>query len=314
MIPSIAHFIWFGAQFPWVNALAIRSLASRGGFQRILLHHADDLSGSPWWPELLNLKNFTPLRLDPEATLLATGPLGPNLVALYRRLSQPAARANMIRAALLATHGGVYLDLDTVTLDALTPLREEAAVFCGEEHLALPGAVTRSRSPVVLAKAGIKLALRDVFRRAPQGHKAFRKVEHRYPTAVNNAVIGARPGHPIILDLLQRMVTMDPDRQLVRYALGTHLLQEVVAARRDDPELKIHPPGVFYPLSPEISEHWFRMGDKPRLFEILRAETRVVHWYASVRTRDLTPRIDPDYVRKHAHEQPFSALALPFLG
>jgi hypothetical protein len=45
---------------------------------------------------------------------------------------------------------------------------------------------------------------------------------------------------------------------------------------------------------------------------VLLPETRVVHWYASVRTRVLTSRIDPDYVRAHAGRQLFSDLALPF--
>ena len=107
---------------------------------------------------------------------------------------------------------------------------------------------------------------------------------------------------------------MDPQRQLVRYALGTHLLQEVVAAHAGDAALVVHPPPVFFPLSPEISEHWFRKtGSKPRLYEILRPETRVVHWYASVRTKSVVPLVDPDYVRAHAGSQPFSALAQQFL-
>jgi len=312
-IPAIAHFIWFGTAFPWVNALAIKSLAARGGFDRIILHHADDLSKSPWWEELLELEGFEAHRLSPESVLEEASGAASGLVELYKKLTKPAAKANMVRAALLHNVGGVYLDLDTVTIDDLTPLRS-AEVFCGEEHLALPRDVATSRSPIVLAKAGARLALRDAMRRAPGGWRPFRSVERFYDKAVNNAVLGARAGHPFLVDLLGRMVSMDPARQLVRFALGTHLLQEVVAAHEGQEGLVVHPPPVFFPLSPEISEHWFRAtAAQPRLDEILRPETRVVHWYASVRTKKVAPLVDPDYVRAHADSQPFSALAKQFL-
>jgi hypothetical protein len=42
---------------------------------------------------------------------------------------------------------------------------------------------------------------------------------------------------------------------------------------------------------------------------VLSAETRVVHWYASVRTKSRVALIDPDYVRNHRENQLYSALA-----
>jgi hypothetical protein len=53
---------------------------------------------------------------------------------------------------------------------------------------------------------------------------------------------------------------------------------------RDD--LTIQEPHVFYPLPPEISEHWFRIGRSVRLDAVLLPETRVVHWYASALIAD----------------------------
>ena len=312
MIPARAHFIWFGTQMPWAHVLAIRSALEVGGFERAVLHHEDDLSGSPWWPLLEELPGFEARRLRPDEVLEASGEHGPGLCDLFARLSQPAARANMVRAAILAAEGGVYLDLDTVTVKSLDALRERAAVFCGEEYIALPEDVKTSRNPLVLARAGLQLGVRDVFRRLPGGWRGFRMVEGRYRRAVNNAVIGSAPGHPFMRELLERMVTLPRSRQLVRFALGTHLLQQAIAeCERDDVE--VHPPEVFYPLGPEISEHWFRLGVEPELGEVIRPSTRVVHWYASVRTRDIVPAIDPDYVRAHAGEQLFSALARRFV-
>ena len=97
----------------------------------------------------------------------------------------------------------------------------------------------------------------------------------------------------------------------MRFALGTHLLQDAVS--RHTGLIEVHPAPVFYPLGPEISEHWFRSVRKPKLDAVLSPATRVVHWYASVRTRDLVPQVDPDWVRAHADRQLFSALALPFV-
>jgi hypothetical protein len=101
-------------------------------------------------------------------------------------------------------------------------------------------------------------------------------------------------------------------RQLVRYELGTTLLQSTLADHRGR-DVVVHGPEVFYPLGPEISEHWFRRTQDPRPSEVLGPTTRVVHWYASVRTRSVVKEADPDYVRSHAPYQLFSALVLPWL-
>ena len=45
-IPLTAHFVWFGAALPWVNVLALRSAAERGGFDRVVLHHDEDLTAN----------------------------------------------------------------------------------------------------------------------------------------------------------------------------------------------------------------------------------------------------------------------------
>ena len=47
---------------------------------------------------------------------------------------------------------------------------------------------------------------------------------------------------------------------------------------------------------------------------MITEHTRLVHWYGSVETKHLVPQIDPEYVRKNASTQLFSALALPFAG
>ena len=311
MVPAVAHFIWYGQRFPWVNALAIRSAAQRGGFERVVLHHDQDLGGNPAFDELAQEARFEARRLVPDALFARTGALGPDLANLHARLEKPNARANMVRAALLATEGGVYLDTDTITLADLSPLRA-AAAFCGYERVVLPVAVIRDRRPSRFAKSWSLMALREAGRLWPNGWRWFRRVEGWYPLAVNNAVLGATPGHPLIEGLLRAMVELPEARQFVPYALGTHLLQDQVAGYTGD-DLVIHPPEVFFPLGPEISQHWFRMSRPPPVDDVIAPDTKVVHWYASVRTRRIVPQIDPTYVRANAERQMFSALALPFV-
>ena len=97
MIRAQAHFIWFGSDLPWIYGLAIRSVALRGELDRVVLHHADSLAGTAGWRLALQTSGVEARLLSPEAVLEAAQPWGPRLVDLYRRLAQPAARANMLQ-------------------------------------------------------------------------------------------------------------------------------------------------------------------------------------------------------------------------
>lgn len=317
MIPSVAHFIWFGAQLPWVFSLAVRSAALVGGFDRVILHHEDDLSRSAAWNDLVAIPGFESRRIDVaglDRLFAEIGESGDRLRRIYSQLRAPAARANVLRAAILAAEGGVYLDLDTITVRSLEPLRRAHGAFCGEEHLVWPASLRRQKGLAIhvagLARAGV----RDLHRRLPQGWRRFRRLEPLYPRAANNAVLGAEPGHPFIRRLIAGMLAVPDSRRLVRFALGTHLLQDTLAQMRE-PDLAVLPPRVFYPLGPEISEHWFRVRKAaPAIDQLISPDTLVVHWYASVRTKKIVPRIDAAHVREHASRQLFSALALPLLA
>lgn len=310
MIPKVAHFIWLGPSLAWVHRLALLSAARRGGFERVVLHHDGALGGERAPEELVAEPGVELSALDALGLMESAG--GGPLVECYRALEAPAARANLLRMALLARDGGVYLDTDTVTLASFGALAADAGVFCGEERLVFPAgessALSRLR-PSALAR----MAARDVLRRLPNGYRGFRQVAHLYPKAVNNAVLGAEAGHPLVAELLARARRMPASRRSVRYALGTHLLQQVVAdyAGKD---LRVLPPEVFFPFGPEISEHWFRERGGIELGDALAPETLLVHWYASVRTKRHVERIDETFVRTHADRQLFSALALRALG
>jgi hypothetical protein len=207
----------------------------------------------------------------------------------------------------------VYLDTDTLTVRAFDDLLRQGGAFCGLERLVFPAWLSWSRTPGHYALALGRHLVRDGLRRLPHGWRWFRRIEHLYPVAVNNAVLGAERGSSFVAELLERMLAVPRARRGVRYELGTTLLQRAVADYRGT-ELAIHPPPVFYPLGPEISEHWFKRGDPRELGALLSAETRVVHWYASVRTARVTKAADPRYVAAHAGRQLFSALAAEVLA
>lgn len=311
MIPAVAHFIWIGSDFPWLHFAALASAAKNGGFSRVVLHHSDDLSHAPWWRALGGLGNVESRRLSPARLIERVG--GSALVARYSALAERAAQSNVLRVAILLQEGGVYLDLDTVTTKSLTSFRQTSSFFCGAERIAFPASLERSKNPLPWASAFLRTSLRDLARRSAHGVHWFRRVQHLYPLAANNAVLGATPNHPFVHELCQRMLALSERESLRRYALGTSLLQHALHETTSS-EIVVHPPAAFYPLGPELSQHWFRMDGRARLDDVLDANTHVVHWYASVRTRNIAPSINPAWVERHRHQQLLSALLSRALG
>lgn len=312
MIPRVAHFIWLTREFPWVNALALESAALHGGFERVVLHHSREFEPERHRAELARVPGLELRELD-VAALCSELPAEQRRAVpeLYRRLSRPAAQSNVLRVLVLAGEGGVYLDMDTVTVRSLAPLCERAGVFCGAERIAFPGEIVSARRPFAYALGVLRSGVRGVLSRAPRGYSAFRSIERFYPLSANNAVLGASPKHPFVTGLVSRMLALSDERAQRRFALGTHLLQ---AALRDygGGDLEVLGPAAFYPLGPEISQHWFRLGSRAELSLVLTDETRVVHWYASLRTREQQRELTRERVRELAPRQLFSALAVRY--
>jgi len=251
-------------------------------------------------------------KLDIPA-LLARCPLhSQELLELFGRLRTPATRSDLVRFALLYAEGGVYLDIDTVTLRSFAPLCENVNAFCGQERIVYPLSVRSSRSARIKLVALARTQLRSALRNLPNGHTIFRRIQGLYALAANPAILGSAARSPFIVQSIEHMLQIPPDEQPLPNAIGPHLLQRMVASYRGD-DLTVHPPQVFFPLGPVISAHWFRMRSRAKLDDVLTAETRLVHWYGSVHTKHIVPLIDPDYVRRHAVTQLFSAMALPFV-
>ena len=308
-IPARLHFCLTGASLPWAYVFAVLSAAERSGLPEIILHHTDTLNDGEALRALEAAPRVRLAPMDATSFLTRTGQtlgLGDGLALLYRGLPSPVIRSDILRAAILYAYGGIYLDLDTVTVASLIPLTK-VPHFLGAEFIVWPEFVRDSRSPALWGRHLALDLLRKVLRWAPQGWRAFRKVEGLYFLHVNNAAMGAEEHSTLFSSYLHAMLDLSPERQRQRYALGPKLLQDVVQ-RFQPKDLTIQQPEVFYPLPPEISEHWFRTVRVVRLNKVLSARTRVVHWYASVRTKPLVAQISPGYVRKHRDRQLYSAL------
>jgi len=308
-IPDRAHFCWIGSSLPWAYVFAILSAADRSELAELVLHHTDTIEHDAKLRALEHCPRLRLDRLEPVGCLVRAGHavgVGEQLAAMYGEIAEPAIRTDLLRAAILYLEGGVYLDLDTITTASLLPLLD-APQFVGSERIVWPHFVRRSRSPALWCRSiGLDL-LRKAMRRAPGGWAMFQRVEKLYYRGINNAVLGAEANSPLFAMYLRAMAALPAERRFKLYALGPDLLQEVV--EHFSPEaLTIAEPRVFYPLAPEISEHWFRLSRRVRLDAVLSRETRVVHWYASVRTRSKVAAIDPSYVRKHRDRQLYSAL------
>ena len=313
MIPAEGHFVWIGPALPWAYVWAIRSAALASDLDLITLHHTDELQSGPGLELLGDTPRVCLQRIDPLEWMREVGDelgLGAALTELYRRVEHPVARSNVLRAAVLHARGGIYLDLDTVTIRSLRALLEDRQ-FLGHEHIVWPGFVRRSSSRWLKLRSLTLSTVRDGLRRWPGGYRYFRSIAGWYYHGINGAVAGAEAGAPLMAQYLAAMVAQPPDRQLAKHGLGTHLLQQQVEQYPGD-DLKIHPPELFYPLPPEIAEHWFRTGRRPCLDLALHPATRIVHWYASAGAKPFLSVVSPAYVQQHATVQLYSALVARF--
>jgi hypothetical protein len=285
VIPDHQHFVWFGRSFPWFASLAVESALRANPGGRATLWASDAIESDPVIASLLRRDRFELRRLAPEALLAELPGSVPTalLAQLLRDLKSPTALANIARLLILAAHGGVYLDTDTLSLRDLTPLRELGA-FCGLEHAIWPFTQRYRWNTFSLVGGPALEVIRAVLARVPNGERGFRHVSQLYYQSANNAVLGFAPAHPFLLRTLEMVARIPPEQRAKRYRLGTHLTQQALAAFGQ--ELGVHalPPAAFYPLGPELSRQYFRERSDAvtAAAKLIGPDTYVLHWYASV--------------------------------
>jgi hypothetical protein len=122
---------------------------------------------------------------------------------IYERLRVPAERSDMLRLEILHRHGGVYVDCDFECRRSIEPLLEGVELF-------------------------------SAWLKPPQEGKRGR---------VNNALIGARPGHPLFdraIDALRPVAVHGLDKE----GTGSLFWGRMIC---DCPEATIFPQELFYP-------------------------------------------------------------------
>ena len=286
MIPNRAHFVWVGANLPWLHSLAPLSAARHGGFDEVILHHDQNLSPSA----RDSLRGKVQLcELDPKEAIV------------YRKLG-PTALANHLRLRILRDLGGVYLDMDTLTISSFGKLLGHS-FFCGRERVVFSESLLHSRNPLRWTSAVAKTSLRRICRWMPRGVRLFQTIAGSFESHVSNAVLGSLAGHPILSELLEEMERRIKAAPVRPKDLGVRLLQKVVERRpqNDRHPLVVLPEPTFYPLPPDISAHWFRPGSVWDCLDRLDPETRCVHWYASLVPSSQYLAVDQDWVWAHRH-------------
>ena len=293
MIPNRAHFVWVGARLPWLHSLAPLSAARRGGFEEVILHHDRNLSQS------------ARDRLGGEVRLRE---LDPGEARAYRSLG-PTALANHLRVRILRDQGGVYLDMDTLTVASFGPLLVHP-FFCGRERVVFSDSLLRSRDPRRLAAAVAKASLRRICRWMPRGVRMFQTLSGSFESHASNAVLGSIPGHPVLSELLEGMERRIGAAGIRPKDLGVRLLQAVVENRPADERQApvVLPEPCFYPLPPDVSAHWFRPGSLQDCLDRLERQTKCVHWYASLVPPSTYLTATPDWVRAHRRSIGLAAL------
>ena len=318
-IPAVARLVWIGERLWPIAWLAAAAARDRGGFERVVLHHTDRaLVDDPSVQALvrdfdIELVHEDPLALlgGPALSAALTPDLAARLASLYGQLKPAASRSNLIRLAVLLRDGGVYLDTDAIVLRDCRPLLGQAG-FAGLERICLPAAVRDSRSPLRWARAGALLGLRDLLSRGSLGLRLWPRLAPAFDLAVNNAVIGAEPGHPLLLRALRQAAELPDARAKRMYQLGPKLL-EAVTQNRSVGTFKLYPPAAFYPLPPEMSWHLFRTAPPPPLDVAFGADTWAVHLYDSVLRRRQGCSLDLPWLRAHRGRTLVTALVEPWL-
>ena len=139
MIPNVIHFVFglmedFGGKpFGMIHYLAVKTAHDRNRPDAIKFHYHYEPSGE-WWD-----------RAKPYLTLVRVTP--PTEI-FGNPLLHVAHQADVIRLEVLLREGGIYLDIDVLCINSLTPLRGHACVMgmegdhdlCNAVILAEPGA------------------------------------------------------------------------------------------------------------------------------------------------------------------------------
>jgi len=316
VIPNQAVFVWDDNFLPYGPYLSMKSAANNGGFSRICLLKTPALEGVPLFERLRReIPHLEPIDIDLPGWLEeARVPCIDELLAANRFLKERnfyGSVSDMLRSLWLYLNGGVYLDTDTLTLKPFASMLEQQG-FLAEEYILVSSQVYRRNSRWRYFKTAPLTLFRDVCARLPFGVSLFRRFEHLYVRAIHNAVMGFRPGHPMMRDVLTQIAVRYPRRPERYPLLGPDTLQDLHAENAYE-GVRVYGPGYFSPLGPTMTFQYFHLRPSSVVEKVRRAtvrpETTSLHWSGNGTIAKVTPKSDDD-VRRLAERQVFSRLAL----
>lgn len=316
MIPKVAHFIWIGESLDWPYLYSLASAYDVGEFNKVILHHTDKLDDEP----VLIFKKCYPYvvfnQLQVDELFLKVDGKGNALLELYDKLLTCSAKSNLIRFALLYVYGGVYLDLDTITLKPFDSSFYNTKGFFGKE---LGASWIEYDSYENKRPQKVKIALLEFFRfccaKIPHGWKLFLRFKMCYFENANNAVLGAVPGAAWLDHLLNISLMMPVSKAVKRHQLGPRLLHRESAVFADK-NIKSCGSDLFYAFPPLIAQHWFRRTDVNQ-FKLALGSSFIAHWYSNnlrkrIYKRRLLKTLDPEEIINYADTIPFCNLVSPY--
>ena len=314
-IPNHFHFVWDDNFFPYAAYLAIRSVAVHCKPERIFLYKTPDLDGVPNFERTRReVACLQPVNIELAAWLeQAALPCTQQLLEAHRFLQKRnfyGSVSDLLRAINLYLRGGIYLDTDTLTLRDMEPLREHGG-FLAEEHILVSSKVWKRNSRWRYFRTAPLTLVRDLCSRFSHGVRLFQVIAPLYLRVVHNAIMGFRPGHPLMRDSLLRIAERYPDRTKRYSLLGPDTLQDLIAEHRYE-DLVVLPPRCFSPLGPTMTFQYFYPHAKrmlPRLHRwIVKPDTYAIHWSSNATIAKSVPQCDQD-IRDAFDRQLFARLA-----
>ena len=308
MIPNRYHFVWFGREFPFTHALAIRSLARTCAPEAIVLHVSEDLAGVPQFDEVAaEFPQLGQRRLDIDQLLV--GCEGFDLSALravYLDLLERkrwAALSDILRYLILSREGGVYLDFDILAVRDLRPVLQSCQGFCGRERILVPAKVYRGRRWTSYLRTSPLDLVRQICSRATAGIDWWKRIEYLYPAAINGAVLGLAPGHALAREALAAVPALVPALSRRRPAIGPDLLQDLID-RKQRTDMKVFDAPAFYPLGPTMAVHYFRKTRNVEAIarKVVTDATYGVHWYNDDMRKLSRPRDSKELAALAGHQ------------
>jgi hypothetical protein len=300
-----------GTDIQWPYLVAIRSAAINGGADKVIFHHTDPIKNQSKKKFILDSPHTEMHQLEPYE-YLSSNMFGSGIFSqIYSNTPNAVSRSNILRAAILYREGGIYLDMDTITISKIAPLLRHSA-FCGNEYIVWPRFVKKDSSNLLKLKSIMLSKMRKACLYLPNSHIHFHKIKNLYYKAVNGAILGSEKEGIFVKRYLAAMAKLPEEKYAIKHGLGTHLFQEI-AESHSPKELTIFPPQFFYPIPPVIADTLFQPCKNPHPKRFLEKETIILHWYASRSTKGLIEKIDSDYIYENSINQPYCALAKPYL-